>query len=117
MQMVLLTRLDDKGVMSDLCYNVRHFELHGRKLEDPWSCRQSAIHQNFYFANERSNCIVIQPPTLCLAVLKTFEVEHRDHPMGLHTKFLTAALANWRSYLNYLTSKLTEIVGRPIINF
>lgn len=35
------------------------------------------------------------------------------HPMGLHVWYLTAAMANWRPYLNYITERLTEMVIEP----
>lgn len=58
----------------DLCYNIRHFELHGRELADPWSCQQSAVHQKYYFANGESNWIYVQPPKLFLTALRDFEI-------------------------------------------
>ncbi|KAL8998433.1 MAG: hypothetical protein Q9188_006097 [Gyalolechia gomerana] len=93
----------------DLCYNIRHFELHGRELEDPWSCRQSAIHQKYYFTNNRSNWIIVQPPVLFSIALKGLGPVQMAHPMGLHVWYLTAAMANWRPYLNYITERLTEM--------
>ncbi len=52
----------DQGRCLDLCYNIRHFERHGRELEDPWSCRQSTVHQNYWFDTRVSSWVVIQPP-------------------------------------------------------
>ena len=95
---------------ADLCYNVRHFELHERDLEDPWSCRQSAIHQKYYFSAGCSNWIIVQPPKLFLSTLEGIESDKIVHPMGLHVLYIAAAMANWRSYLNYITEKLTQLV-------
>ena len=96
---------------ADLCYNVRYFELHGRDLEDPWSCRQSAIHQKYYFTNGCSNWIIVQPPKLFSAALRDIEMDQIGCSMNLHIRYLAAAMANWRPYLNYMTEKLTELVG------
>ena len=99
------------SLSTDICYNIRHFEKHERDLDDPWSCRQSAIHQKHYFSDERSNWIVIQPPKLFVIALDRLERNNAAHPMALHVRYLLAAIANWRPYLNYITEKLAELVN------
>ncbi|KAI0903224.1 hypothetical protein F4823DRAFT_619500 [Ustulina deusta] len=76
-----------------ICYNIRHFERHGRDLEDLWSCRQSALHHSFLTVSGRSTWVVIQPP-------EAFDltVDSTSHPMSLHLRYLHAAIANWREY-------------------
>jgi hypothetical protein len=69
---------------ADLCYSIRHFELHGRELDDPWSCRQSAIHQKYYFTNGHSRWIIVQPPILFTNSLKNTEFSQITKPIGLH---------------------------------
>ncbi|KAI1125766.1 hypothetical protein F5Y10DRAFT_246292 [Nemania abortiva] len=87
-----------------LCYNIRHFEKHGREdPEDPWSCRQSVLHHSFLPASGQSSWVVIQPPE---AFDLTVGVE--PHPMSLHIRYLYAALANWREYLEYLARILEK---------
>lgn len=94
----------------EICYNIRHVELHGRDLKDPWSFRQSAIHQKFYFDDGRTNWILVQPPKLVSTILEDFELIKTSHPMSLHIQFLSASMINWRTYLNYLTDELTGLV-------
>ena len=96
---------------SDVCYNIRHFEQHRRELDDPWSCRQSAIHQKFYFANGHSKWIVVHPPLLFGETLKYIHCSQTAHPMGLHLQYLTAGAANWREYLNHIGEKLAALVS------
>lgn len=78
-----------------ICYNIRYFERHGRDLEDPWSCRQSAIHHSFWPGSKQSTSVIIQPP-------ETFNVitHYTSHALSLHARYLTAGLVNWREYLD-----------------
>ncbi|KAL2038549.1 hypothetical protein N7G274_008596 [Stereocaulon virgatum] len=93
----------------DICYNIRHFELHRRDLDDPWSCRQSAIHQKYYFANGHSKWMIVHPPTLFGESLKDTDFGKIAHPLGLHLRYLAAGAANWREYLNLISEKLTDL--------
>ncbi|KAI1497173.1 hypothetical protein F5X99DRAFT_413332 [Biscogniauxia marginata] len=90
----------------DLCYNIRYFERHGRELEDPWSCRQSAVYQKYYSDSKKSKWVVIQPPKNFTALLKKTKTCHLSHPMGLHIKYLGATIARWREYLNFIAERL-----------
>ncbi|KAI1212577.1 uncharacterized protein F4807DRAFT_472124 [Annulohypoxylon truncatum] len=78
----------------EICYNVRHFEKHHRDLEDPWSCRQSALHQSFAVSNQPT-WVIIQPPEVF-----DLTIDSAPHPMALHLRYLHAALVNWREYLD-----------------
>jgi hypothetical protein len=51
-------------VKVDICYNLRYFEPYRRQLSDPWSCRQLAIYQKFFFPEDRLAWIVIYQPFL-----------------------------------------------------
>ncbi|KAL2815795.1 hypothetical protein BDW59DRAFT_153601 [Aspergillus cavernicola] len=96
----------------DICYNIRYYERHGRELEDPWSCRQSAIHQTYPFSSKQSSWLVIQSPT-------AFTLDVRDaqartttaaaHPMSPHIQYLAAGNAGWRGYLNYIADRLKSL--------
>ncbi|KAI0550438.1 hypothetical protein F4679DRAFT_542383 [Xylaria curta] len=83
------------GSLWAICYNIRHFERHNRDLEDPWSCRQSALHHSFMPISKKSVWVTIQPP-------EVFDLTIRSstHPMYLHVQYLQAAIANWREYLD-----------------
>lgn len=111
--LIILNNLSSREIENrivDLCYNVRHFELHGRDLEDLWSCRQSAIHQKYYFANERSNWILVQSSNLFSIALNDFDLDYATYSTGLHVRYLVTAIANWRPYLNYIAEKLAELI-------
>jgi hypothetical protein len=101
--------------MLDLCYNVRHFERHGRDLEDPWSCRQSAIHNKNSFDTEQSSWIAIQPPILFASRLKDYSPTNTPHPMALYIRFLAASIAGWREYLNYIAERLKSFVSESLL--
>ncbi|KAI0383443.1 hypothetical protein F5Y04DRAFT_278620 [Hypomontagnella monticulosa] len=83
------------GPHGGICYNIRHFERHRRDLQDPWSCRQSALHQSFSAASKQPIWVIIQPPEVF-----DLAVDSAPHPMALHLRYLHAALANWRDYLD-----------------
>ncbi|KAI0535308.1 hypothetical protein GGR58DRAFT_504437 [Xylaria digitata] len=89
-----------------ICYSIRHFERHYRDLEDPWSFRQSALHHSFLTGSKQSIWVVIQPP-------KVFDLtlDSTSHPMSLHLRYLQAAIANWREYLDSFSqeSKLLRL--------
>ena len=95
----------------DLCYNIRHFELHGRELENPWSCRQTAINHVYDINKEQSNWIVVQPPGPFMSNFDTRDISQMHHSMYLHIPYLTAGVCNWREYLNYIAGKLKELVS------
>lgn len=90
-----------------LCYNIRYFEQHGRDLEDPWSCRQSAVHHSFSTASEQSTWVIIQAP-------EAFKVvsDWGQHFMSLHIGYLRAGIANWRQYLEYFAQRFRNLVSR-----
>ncbi|KAK4182691.1 hypothetical protein QBC35DRAFT_147113 [Podospora australis] len=110
-------------LVSNLCYNVRHFELHGRpQLEDPWSCRQSAIHHSFKFQDQNSHWVIVQPPALLDSAVKRSNLTNNAHPMSLHIQYLAASTDSWRAYLAYIEAKLIELdneisIHRPYAEF
>ncbi|EWG54258.1 hypothetical protein FVEG_12518 [Fusarium verticillioides 7600] len=86
-------------------YNLRYFELHGRDLQDPWSCRLSALYHRYDFIRGLSDWVIIHP----LAKHDTREKhEAAEHPMYLHLKYLNLATLNYRDYLNYIADSLKE---------
>ncbi|KAL2870915.1 uncharacterized protein BJX67DRAFT_210551 [Aspergillus lucknowensis] len=97
----------------DVCYNIRFYERHGRDLEDPWSCRQSAIHQTYASLSKESSWLIIQPPTAFTPAIKQsgtdgseMHIPTAGHPMNPHLEYLAASMAGWRGYLNYIGDKL-----------
>jgi hypothetical protein len=95
---------------TDICYNIRYFELHGRQSTDPWSCRQSAIYQKFYPSKNTSTCIIIhQPLTLC-GSLRNARPGNLSHPMAIHIRYIRSTSHNWRDLLCDISSDLTKLV-------
>ncbi|KAI1737671.1 hypothetical protein F4680DRAFT_450635 [Xylaria scruposa] len=88
------------GSLSAICYNIRYFERHNRDLEDPWSCRQSALHHSFLPTSKKSTWVVIQPPEILDSTMPS-----ASHPMHLHIQYLQAAIANWREYLDSFSQR------------
>lgn len=99
-------------VKADICYNLRYFEPHGRQLSDPWSCRQSAIHQKFFFLEDRSAWVVIHQPLLFRESLQDAQLSTLSHPMALHIRYIRSATHHWREYLNYKNAELLFWVGQ-----
>lgn len=95
----------------DLCYNIRHFERHGRALEDPWSCRQSAIHQKYYLSDNTSAWLVISPPIQYTRKVVETRTISTAHPMAHHVQYLSIGIGCWREYLNYLTEQMSTVVS------
>lgn len=93
------------------CYNIRYFERHGRALDDPWSCRQSAIHQRLHFQSRRTSSIIIQAPSGLRQILPEKTQTGESHPLEIHLTYMTAGLGSWREYLNYIADKLRQLVG------
>ncbi|KAI1806718.1 hypothetical protein F4811DRAFT_122101 [Daldinia bambusicola] len=95
--------------VADLCYNIRHFERHGRDINDPWSCRQSAIYQKFDLDSESSDWIVIHPPVHFAPGFKFSGTDDLDHPMYLHLHYLAVGVFGWREYLNCSSRRLKKL--------
>lgn len=98
----------DKSSLSgyEICYNIRHFELHGRELKDPWSCRHAAFYQRYSFAEHLSTWIVIQGPSKLKFYIEKIVSEQTqlllasyEHPLYLHVCFFKMLERNWTSYL------------------
>jgi hypothetical protein len=111
--------------VKEICYSIRHYELHGRELEDPWSCRHTAIYQK-YFVESNSNYstwIIIQSPSAFRenrgALAGELDNQHstwKKHPMALHLGYLAACGIQWRKYLNHMSEQLTVLVCLPSLN-
>ena len=99
------------ALITGLCYNIRYFEQHGRDLKDPWSCRQSAIHQSYYFQRNLSNWTVVHPPMGFNELLRDLKMEFDFHPLGFHLQYITLAIQNWREYLDYMSLDLLSLVS------
>lgn len=111
---VRLNFANPTGVFIALSYNIRQFERHGRDLDDPWSCRQSAIHHRLVFSGTdcvQSSIVIIQPPEAIQQDLVQPNSHRNSHPMDVHLRFLHRGLLNWREYLNYISDNLRDLVS------
>lgn len=93
-------------VLLGICYNIRYFEKHGRDLEDPWSCRQSALHHSFSINSEQSTWVIVQAPEALQVVLGW-----EQRVMSLHIRYLRAGIANWRQYLDWFAQRFRILVS------
>ncbi|KAF8245659.1 hypothetical protein K440DRAFT_662644 [Wilcoxina mikolae CBS 423.85] len=96
----------------EISYNVRHFEKHGRELQDPWSCRQCSVYQNYSHRNNVSTWFLIQIPNGTRRHLERLNSEVGgsspcDHPMGIHLYLLRSCEKNWGPYVGYLGDELS----------
>jgi hypothetical protein len=95
---------------AEICYNLRYFEPHGRQLADPWSCRQSAIHQKLYLSNQHSAWTIIHTPLTFNDALRGSAEYIRSHPIGLHILYIRSCMHYWKEYLGFLGSQFRDIV-------
>ncbi|OCK78362.1 hypothetical protein K432DRAFT_427331 [Lepidopterella palustris CBS 459.81] len=100
----------------EICYNVRYFELHGRDLDDPWSCRQTAIYHKYPPNGNESMMMIIQAPQSFRTWLDHSRVDTRrtqtwkqEHPFSIHARYLTCCTVNMRKYLNHTSEELTTL--------
>jgi hypothetical protein len=96
---------------AEICYNLRYFEPHGRQLADPWSCRQSAIHQKLYLSNQHSAWTIIHTPLTLNDALRDSAEYIRSHPIGLHVLYIRSCMHYWKEYLGFLGSQLRDLVS------
>ena len=106
---------------AEFYYTVRHFEEHGRpELQDPWSLRQMAVYQRYYFSVKRSVWIMIQPFQSCQSKLwndsyRFFRISDDDmaipNPMSLHVQILCLTTSNWQWYFDTVRRKLSQFVS------
>lgn len=91
---------------TEICYNIKHFELHGRNLKDPWSCRQAVFYQRHSFVEHSSIWIVIQGPTKLKSMVEQYVSSQGsefatcyEHPLYLQVQMVNLLERNWTSYL------------------
>ncbi|CAH0027382.1 unnamed protein product [Clonostachys rhizophaga] len=92
-----------------LCYNIRYMELNHRKNSDPWSCRQSAISQQYSFSTKASTWIIVQPPMKFSQSVEKNSIGQEFHPMAQHVWYMTAGISCWREYLEYFATELRRL--------
>jgi hypothetical protein len=115
--MTPVTVFDSNSVGTEICYNIRHFELHGRDLADPWSCRHAVFYQQYMLAEHSSTWIIIQGPTMlkpyiekAISEQKRLMPELTEHPLHLHVHILKTMELNWEAYLITLGEQCRKTV-------
>lgn len=114
----LLDHKTDLDFCTELCYNIRYVERHGRGTGDPWSLRQTGIYQQYYPVVKRSVWILLEPSKTLQERLRAIldskptnsDVAERN-PMLLHTLILFMTASNWGSYLDDLDSEVKALVS------
>ncbi|KAJ0108127.1 hypothetical protein J7T55_007246 [Diaporthe amygdali] len=98
-----------KEGISSICYNIRYFERHGRALDDPWSCRQSAIHVKVSISTRKASSVIVQAPEEFHKEVSTVLDENHVHPLHIHLIYLSISLKTWRDYLNHIADRLRDL--------
>ncbi len=100
-----------------MCYNIHHVERNGRDYGDPWSLRQTGIYHKFRLGAPRSCWILLQPTKYsCMRlehVLEKFVPGNKNWLEAIvraHNALLTSMMHNWPEYIQYLGSRLDELV-------
>jgi hypothetical protein len=96
--------------VADICYNMQYFEKHERDTHDPWSCRQSVVYHRYFFDNASSIWLVVQPPRAWESGLDDLQYDLSSHPLVHHLRFIRAAAANLRAYLNSISQSFLDLV-------
>jgi len=112
-------RYSSSDYVTEISYNVHHFEEHGRDQQDPWSSRQCSVYQNFSHQNNASTWILIQIPRGTRSHLERLNSEAGssspcNHPMGIHLHLLRSCEKNWGAYVGYLGNELSSMVSPRI---
>ncbi|KAF3942110.1 hypothetical protein ABW19_dt0205172 [Dactylella cylindrospora] len=112
-----------KGTMSgfELMYNLRYFELHGRREARPWSLRQTAIYHRYDSKSMRSIILTLQcSPSIRSRIEDLFvpksgiQTLSKEDVMLLHVCVLMAMESTWRAYINYLESELRTLDDKAL---
>lgn len=108
-----------------MCYNIRYFALHGRDLEDPWSCRNFCVYQQCHVCDCHSIWLLIQTPKaqqdllehdLVTASADGGPLHPMAHPLELHTRMLKLFQQSWTDYLEYLDDQIQQLVSKWMYN-
>jgi hypothetical protein len=107
-----------------MCYTVRYFDKHNRPNTNAiWSERQTAIYQSFEITDRISVWVLIQSSESMRSGIRKFlaKAEQQDITLADHLKphlfFFLQLADNWRAYINFLESQLSDIVCLFLGNF
>ncbi|KAF8535502.1 hypothetical protein BDD12DRAFT_892640 [Trichophaea hybrida] len=118
--------LGDKSC-TELCYLVKHTELHGRSgSHDPWSIRQVGVYhkQELHISSnqQQDTFIILNPSETILHRLKAFKesIQQRGKDstetwIELQLLVLSSVTEKWKWYISYLEDKFLKISQKPLL--
>lgn len=103
----------------ECAYGLRFAELNKRGGNRPWSIRQTAIHHKYKAANKSSSWVMIAASEKTQSSLDLYARSCTDlaslNPFEFHVLILDSALSNWRSYIIFLTERLTHQSDKVLV--
>jgi hypothetical protein len=102
--------------ITEISYNIRHFQRDRSDLQDPWSSYQCSVYHNYSHLSDASTWILIHIPKETRCHLERLNSDagdspQSDHPMGMHLHLLLSCETNWGPYIGYLGEELSLLVG------
>ncbi|KAF2111930.1 hypothetical protein BDV96DRAFT_580879 [Lophiotrema nucula] len=108
-----------QGNVSELCYLLKTVEQHGRaESAEPWSIRQLGIYHQHNPDLGSDTFIVLNPTTSFQKRLKDAQVKMGAAPVwrDIHMLALSHATWQWRWYLTYWESKLSQLTSKAHVS-
>ncbi|KAG6979696.1 hypothetical protein FocnCong_v010773 [Fusarium oxysporum f. sp. conglutinans] len=104
----------------EFCYNIRYFELNGRKRGNPWSLRQTGMYQNCVL-RKQSRWILLNYSTYIYdRVSEAFASANVPHcgasTLVPHLFLLSAATRSWNLYIEALRHKVMLIEQKTYLS-
>ena len=106
----------------ECAYAFKYVELNHRDPVNPWSIRQTAVYHQYCRAQDMntSTWLFVAPSERARQSVEEYTIGLSDlttlNPFEIHLVILESSLANWRSYIIYLTEHIAAQVGIfPII--
>ncbi|KAF1839682.1 hypothetical protein BDW02DRAFT_563735 [Decorospora gaudefroyi] len=105
--------------VSEFCYLLKNVERHGREdSEEPWSIRQLGVYHQQDVANGNDTFIILNPVVSFQQRLKDARSKTGRQPtwQDLHILALSHSTWQWRWYLTFWESKLTELISKAHVS-
>lgn len=104
----------------EIAYNVKYVARHGREIPlDPFSIRETGVHQKFRAETSESIWITLNPPKALrrrlAAALTNPEISQPNVQFRCHALILQCLSEDWRDYVNYLESHFSELVSTKLV--
>lgn len=97
-----------------MAYGLRYAELNNRRVQNPWSLRQTVVYHKYKANDESSSWVMIAASKRTETSLDRYIESCEDiaqlNPFEIHLIVLDTALANWRPYIVDLTERITQQV-------